>query len=158
MLRGPVERPKAEGRVALAGLMVLALVMGLLATTATPTLAGAPASDPDKVAMSNLRNGSLAALTYYHSNSDSFLGFDAAEGEGIKPSLTWADGDAVKRGVVNIGKVTPTGTRVMLETLSGSGTSFCLAFNASNGVTGKDTAGGTFGNYLGCRKAPSGPW
>ena len=52
------------------------------------------------------------------------------------------------------------GQRVMVETLSGSGASFCSAWAADAGphhahVYGKDSAGGTFGSYRGCKNAPS---
>jgi len=162
MLRQLVQHPKAGRSVALTGLMVFTLVMGLVAAPVSPTFAGVGVRGGNKAAESNLRNGLAAALTYY-TDGDTFTGFDAAQAAAIEPSLTWADGDAVAQNVVNIAGVAASGERVMLETLSGSGTSFCIARANDLGYhhgtpEGKDTVGGTFKGFHGCKNAPSGPW
>ena len=146
--------------------LMMALAIGLMILPVSPTLASANvrsgARGPDKVAESNLRNGIAAALTFY-TDGHTFTGLDAATAAAIESGLTWADGDALAENVVNIGKVNTTGKRVMLETLSASGTSFCVAWAADLGprrhwAQGMDAAGGTFGSFLGCKNAPSGSW
>ena len=160
MLRGLVEYPKAGRSVTLIGLTVVVLVVCLVIPTAPPTFAGTRVRGPNEVAESNLIRGIAAAVTYY-TQGDTFTGFDAAEGTAIERSLTWANGDAVAQNVVSVGRVSATGTRVMLETLSRSGTSFCIAFDLgrhADHVYGRDTAGRAFKDYHGCKNASSGSW
>ena len=145
--------------ITLSRLVMLCLVV----TTISPTFAAAADPDPDKVAESIMVNGSFTAKIYFASNDRSYTGFDAAAAASIQPELTWADGDAVAQGVANIAQVNAAGTRVMLETLSASGTSFCIAHRPAKRqgpgtVRGMDSAGGTFGTYVGCKNAPSGSW
>jgi len=140
--------------------VVLAVVVAVTLPSA-PALASGRVHSPDKVAESNVRIGVTAGLVYWVDNG-TLTGFDAAQAATIEPSLTWADGDAVAQGIVNIGWVSGSGKRFMVETLSPSGTSFCVArvMNRAHNwwAQGKDTAGGTFRNFHGCRHAPSGSW
>ena len=141
-------------------LMVVVLIIGILVAIALPTFLGARKRAQDKAAESNLRNGIAAAKTYFTDN-DVYTGFNAAQGSTIEPSLTWVDGNAVAMNTVNVTDVQANNAAaptVLLESLSGSGSSFCLAENANVGtVRGYDTAGGTFADYAACAAAP-GKW
>src|SRR5437763_8999036 len=75
-------------------LMVVVLIIGILVAIALPTFLGARKRAQDKAAESNLRNGIAAAKTFFTDN-DIYTGFNAAQGQTIAPSLTWADGNAV---------------------------------------------------------------
>ena len=135
-------------------LMVVVLIIGILVAIALPTFLGARTRAQNKAAESNLRNGFAAAKTFF-TDSDIYTGFDAGAAGGVEPSLAWADGDAVANNTVNINGVSDT--QVMLETLSGSGASYCIADDSTVGqVLGSDPAGGTFTDYAGCGGAPAG--
>ena len=131
---------------------VLAVAALLLVVwMALSTFLGTKGGPQSRAAQSNLRNG-IAAAKVYFTEDDVYTGFDAAAGAVIEPSVTWVDGDAVTENVVNVDGV--SSTQVLLETLSESGSSFCLADDATLGtVRGKDPEGGTFGNYDGCAAA-----
>jgi type IV pilus assembly protein PilA len=139
-------------------LMVVVLIIGILVAIALPTFLGARKRAQDKAAESNLRNGIASAKTFFTDN-DVYTGFNAAAGGTIEPSLTWADGNAVVINQVNVNGV--SATQVLLETKSASGTSFCIADDATGAsggtVRGYDTAGGAFNNFAGCAAAP-GKW
>jgi len=136
-------------------LMVVVLIIGILVAIALPTFLGARKRAQDKAAESNLRNGIAAAKTFFTDN-DIYTGFSAAQGQTIEPSLTWADGNAVAVNTVNVTNV--GANTVLLETKSASGTSFCIADDATVGsVRGYDPAGGSFANYAACQGAP-GKW
>src|SRR2546425_9786157 len=79
----------------------------------------------DLKTMSNLTIGMATARTYFSNNNDSYTGFNAAQAQHIQPNLNWADGNAVAVDVVNITGV--NSTQVLLESLSASGKSFCIA-------------------------------
>jgi type IV pilus assembly protein PilA len=141
-------------------LMVVVLIIGILVAIALPTFLGARKRAQDKAAESNLRNGIAAAKTYFTDN-DVYTGFNAVQGSTIEPSLSWVDGNAVAINTVNVTNVQANNAAaptVLLETLSGSGSSFCLAENANVGtVRGFNTSGGTFADYAACAAAP-GKW
>src|SRR5438105_12928300 len=135
--------------------MVILFYISILFSIALLTFLRARKRAHDKAAESNLRNGIAAAKTFFTDN-DIYPGFNAAQGQTIEPSLTWADGNAVAVNTVNVTNV--GANTVLLETKSASGTSFCIADDATQGsVRGYDPAGGTFANYAACAAAP-GKW
>ena len=115
-------------------LMVVVLIIGILIAIALPTFLGARTRAQDRAAQSNLRNGIAAAKTFF-TDKDSYKGFDAAGvAAGIEPSLTWAPNTAAAKGAVSIYDDTAGGTWVVLDTISDSGTIFCIADNATTGT------------------------
>jgi type IV pilus assembly protein PilA len=138
-------------------LMVVVLIIAILIAIAIPTFLGLRQRAQDRAAQSNLRNGLTNAKAYF-SDDEVYFGFDAAEGTASEPSLTWADGNAVALNTVNVTGLPATATTtpqtIVLETLSQSETSFCIADSSSAGtVRGMDEAGGTFATYADCQAA-----
>jgi type IV pilus assembly protein PilA len=116
-------------------LMVVVLIIGILVAIALPTFLGARKRAQDKAAESNLRNGLVAAKTYFTDN-DYYAGangtFNASAGSTIEPSLSWVDGGAAAINEVHVKGV--NATQVVLTTLSASGTPFCIADDSTAGT------------------------
>ena len=108
-------------------LMVVVLIIGILIAIALPTFLGARTRAQDRAAQSNLRNGITAAKAWYTDN-DSYDGFDDTVAEGEEPSLEWTAGAAATVDTVDITVVGGPGSQeLVLNTLSASGTGFCIA-------------------------------
>ncbi len=72
-------------------LMVVVLIIGILIAIALPTFLGARSRAQDRAAQSNLRNA-LGAAKVHFTDGDTYVGFNAAKGESLEPSLDWVDG------------------------------------------------------------------
>jgi type IV pilus assembly protein PilA len=108
-------------------LMVVVLIIGILIAIALPTFLGARTRAQDRAAQSNLRNGITAAKAWYTDN-DVYTDFDAAAGELEEPSLEWTGGTAGAGAAVNTVDIIVVGPQeLVLNTLSASGTGFCIA-------------------------------
>ena len=125
-------------------LMVVVLIIGILIAIALPTFLGARRRAQDRSAQSNLRNALSSAKVHFTDN-DSYVGFDAAKGESLEPSLTWVDGlpaaGAEAPGNVYIVTAETSATSVHMVAESGSGAFFCIrdSSTAPGGTTyGKD--------------------
>jgi hypothetical protein len=87
----------------------------------------------DVGAESSLKYGMVAAA-YYFTDSLTYIGFDAAHGEDIDPSVSWADGGgATVPLVVHVHVV--SGTDLILDAMSASGVVLCVEWNGTAGTT-----------------------
>ena len=85
-----------------------AQILGILIAIALPTYLGARTRAQDRAAQTDLRNGYLAAATYY-AQAQTFTGFDVPTAQSVEGSLNWTAGGAA-----------PTGTQIAIEAASGN--------------------------------------
>ncbi len=129
---GERDRSASEGGFTLVELIVVILIVGLLIAIALPTFLGARARAQDRRVQSDLRTGLAVALTYF-SDLGTYDGFDAVTAEGMEPALVWRDAGAPPQGEIAIQLA--TGRELLLVSLSGSGTYFCLSQLANSPAT-----------------------
>ena len=127
-------------------LMVVVMVIALLLAIAVPVFLGLQRRAQDRGAQSSLRDAFTAARSF-HTDRDSYAGFDAAAGEAIEHTLQWTDGAANAHRQVNIEAV--TAAEVTLTSVSSSGEIFCIA-DSSTAATGAVRGIGDATSYADC--------
>ncbi len=114
-------------------LMVVVLIIAILIAIAIPTFLGARKRAQDKQAQSNLRNALTAEKTYYVDNQ----AYTAvvADLTDIETALDFTQNLAKSRGVLPFVPAADDQV-VILQSVSASGTTFCLADVATSNATG----------------------
>jgi type IV pilus assembly protein PilA len=130
-------------------LMVVVLIIAILIAIAIPTFLGLRRRAQDRAAQSNLRNGLTAAKAFY-TDAETYVGFTAAEGALIEPSLTWVAGNPANVGEVGffVPAVVPAGQEFVLNAVSASTTQFCIADSSTLGT--ERGRGGFAATYAAC--------
>ncbi|MGH2710125.1 MAG: type IV pilin protein [Actinomycetota bacterium] len=130
-----IREMKDQDGFTLIELMVVILIIAILIAIAIPTFLGLRQRAQNRAAQSNLRNAMTAAKAFYTDN-ESYVGFDAAAGLAIEPSLTWNDAAVSVTNAISV-RNAAAGT-VLVSTRSASGTFYCLA-EIAPGTTGEGT-------------------
>jgi len=124
-------------------LMVVVLIIAILLAIAIPTFLGLRERAQDRASQSDLRNGLTAAKAFY-TDDETYTGFNVTAAEAIEPSLVWNANGAVAEGEVEISLA--SNQTVVLQSLSESGTQFCIADSsvAGEGTVRGEGAGATW--------------
>jgi type IV pilus assembly protein PilA len=106
-----------------------------LIAIALPTFLGARTRSKDRAAQSDLRNGYLAASTYY-ATSQTFTGFDVPTAQSVENGLSWVPSGTVPTGT-QIAIEVALANSVLLIEQSKSGTYYCIAQVPGSPLTSK---------------------
>ena len=139
-----------QGGFTLIELMVVVMIIAILIGIAVPVFLGLQRRAQDRAAESSLRDAFTAARTF-HTDEDSYAGFDAAEGEDIEHTLIWADGPVNAIHQINIEAV--TNASVTLTAMSSSGQIFCMG-DSTSAATGAVRGIGNAATYAACVALP----
>jgi hypothetical protein len=117
------------------------------AESPAPPTTSPGAEAADRSAQSDLRNGLVAAKTYYL-DSGTHAGFSPKSAASIEPGLRWSAKGPARTGEVTIDLA--RGPQVVLSERSAAGTVFCIADAGSGGYVSGVTDGVGAGSAADC--------